>query len=74
MKTTLGETSEFEKELCILINKYSKESNSDTPDFILADYMNSCLEAFNKAIVWRAEWNGPIEGISDIDQKTNPEH
>ena len=38
---------EFKKELESLINKYSLENESDTPDFILADYLIRCLEAFN---------------------------
>jgi len=46
----------FEKELEHLINCYSKETSSNTPDFILAKYMNDCLIAFNKAIIMRSEW------------------
>lgn len=37
----------FEEELKELINKHSKENESNTPDFILAQFLNSCLEAFN---------------------------
>ena len=38
----------FEKELEQLINKYSIENESNTPDFILASYLRDCLNAFNK--------------------------
>lgn len=38
---------EFEKELTNLINCYSLENGSDTPDFILAKYLVGCLQAFN---------------------------
>ena len=48
----------FEEELSGLINKYSLESLSNTPDFILAYYLKDCLLAFNNASQRRAEWLG----------------
>jgi hypothetical protein len=48
----------FEGELSSLINKYSKENGSNTPDFILAQYLNECLESFNKASRAREKWFG----------------
>ena len=50
--------SEFEKELEILINRYSKENDSNTPDFILAKYLKTCLDNFNTAIKEREKWYG----------------
>jgi hypothetical protein len=47
---------EFKKELEGLINKYSMENDSNTPDFILADYLVKCLEAFNLTTKWRTNW------------------
>lgn len=46
----------FEQELTNLINAYSKESSSDTPDFILAHYLASCLDIFNFALIQRTKW------------------
>lgn len=46
----------FEKELTTIINKYSLEGLSNTPDYILAEYMTSCLKAFTKAVIKRKEW------------------
>ena len=40
----------FNYELEKLINCHSKENNSNTPDFILAMYIENCLKAFNEAI------------------------
>ena len=40
----------FRKELEQLINKYSLENKSDTPDFILAAYLVRCLEAYDLAV------------------------
>lgn len=48
----------FEKELRDLINRHSKESASNTPDFILAQYMAGCLENFETAIQQRETWYG----------------
>ena len=40
----------FKEELKNLINKHSKENDSNTPDFVLAIYLGECLKAFNKAV------------------------
>lgn len=48
----------FEKELEQLINKYSMENTSNTPDFILAKYLRYCLETFNYASNSRETWYG----------------
>ena len=47
---------DFRTELIILINKYSEENISNTPDFILADYLLLCLAAYNNAHIQRKEW------------------
>lgn len=48
----------FEKELEALINKHSMENASNTPDFILAQYLQRCLLAFNQAMQQRDGWHG----------------
>ena len=48
--------SEFRKELEVLINKHSKENGSDTPDWILAGFLENCLNAFDVAAVQRHDW------------------
>jgi len=50
--------SEFEKELTDLLNRYSIENESDTPDFILAEYLNNCLTTFDAAVNARRKWYG----------------
>lgn len=47
---------EFQKELEALINKHSKESDSDTPDFILAEYISGCLNSYANAVNARDSW------------------
>lgn len=49
---------EFKKELEQLINKYSVENGSDTPDFILANYLMNCLQSYEIAIDSREKWYG----------------
>lgn len=39
----------FRQDLAHVINKHSKENGSNTPDFILAQYLEECLAAFDKA-------------------------
>lgn len=40
----------FTTDLAALINKYSLENGSDTPDYILAAYLTNCLFEFNEAV------------------------
>lgn len=49
-------THPFEKELEGLINKHSMENESDTPDYILARYMFTCLSAYQNAVKARDKW------------------
>lgn len=40
----------FRNELESLINRHSMENGSNTPDFLLAGYLQSCLDAFDHAV------------------------
>jgi len=65
----------FKEELVKLINKHSIENGSDTPDFILAQYLLNCLAVFNSAVNKREDWygrekdNGIIKGLTAEDHK-----
>lgn len=48
----------LETTLANLLNRHSAESQSNTPDFILAKFMLDCLAAFNTASVSRERWYG----------------
>ena len=50
--------SRFKDELSSLINRHSKENGSNTPDFILAQYLEGCLEVFEAASQQRETWHG----------------
>ena len=45
-------------EIMIAINEASRENLSNTPDFILAEYLMGCLSAFEAAVNKRDEWYG----------------
>ena len=46
------------EKLAQLLNYHSMEQFSDTPDFILAEYMMDCFRAWNKGIEAREKWYG----------------
>lgn len=48
----------FRKELEAVINRHSMENGSNSPDFILAQYLADCLIAFDKAVMHREAWHG----------------
>lgn len=56
----------FENELKDLINRYSMENGSDTPDFILAAYMKRCLDNFDATMKERKEWYKPAKKDEEI--------
>lgn len=43
------------------INNVSAENGSNTPDFILAEYLLDCLAAFDKASRARERWYGRVD-------------
>lgn len=46
----------FRRQLGALLNTHSKENGSDTPDWILADYLVDCLNVLDKAVSAREKW------------------
>lgn len=53
--------NDFQKELEALLNRHCQENASNTPDFILAEYLTACLHVWNGAVVRRAEWYGRMD-------------
>ena len=41
-----------------LVNSYSKENDSDTPDILIANYLNSCLVNYGETVKARDAWFG----------------
>lgn len=50
--------TKFRTELEGLINSHCMENGSDTPDYILAKYLDRCLDNFNQTISDREEHYG----------------
>ena len=48
----------FDAELRALLNRHSAENGSDTPDFLLADFLRLCLGAFEGIVRDRDKWHG----------------
>lgn len=48
----------FEHELTSLLNRFSKENESDTPDFILSNFVQNALKAYEDAVKARDKWFG----------------
>lgn len=56
----------FERQLSILINKNSRENESNTPDFLLAEYLQDCLVVFEKTVNGREKWYGRENKHSEL--------
>ena len=57
----------FKEALCILINTHSRENGSDTPDFIIAEYLYNCLKNFDATMQARKKWYDP--GVIHLPKK-----
>ena len=55
----------FTERLQHLLNEFSKENNSNTPDFVLAAFMENCLTAFNLATHRREQFYGRSVNTKD---------
>jgi len=49
---------DFERDLSRLLNRYSKEGASNTPDFLLARFLLGCLTVWNDTSQQRESWYG----------------
>lgn len=61
----------LQDELRELLNRHSRENTSDTPDFVLAQYIMDCLSAFEAAALRRDAWHKMPAEIPVADSKVN---
>ncbi len=54
--TDTNDLEAFRVELAALINRHSLENRSDTPDYILAEYLCGCLWSYELAVNKRSAW------------------
>ena len=50
--------STFREDLSGILNFHSMENGSNTPDGILARYLERCMSAFDEAVNDREKWHG----------------
>ena len=54
-------------DLTHLLNYHSEENGSNTPDFILAQYLEGCLRTYERAVQQRQTWHGRDPRPSCVD-------
>jgi hypothetical protein len=66
----------FRRDLVAVLNRHCKENDSDTPDWILADYIIGCMNAWNNSSRMRDKWwsfrpwvNGPDAAPRSPEEK-----
>jgi hypothetical protein len=52
----VAEENSFRKDLEKLINTHSKDNCTNTPDFLLANFLISCMDAFDLTVRKRDDW------------------
>ena len=50
--------SDLEHSIASALNRWSAENPSNTPDFILAQFLLGCLAAWNQGVQQRETWYG----------------
>lgn len=53
---------DYRQDLESAVNRNSIENGSDTPDFIIAEFLADCTAALDKAIKRREKWYGRNTG------------
>jgi hypothetical protein len=53
--------SGLRSQLTLLLNQNSAENGSNTPDWVLGEYLAACLTAFDEAVNAREAWYGREE-------------
>lgn len=59
--------SDLRKDITSVLNRHSAENGSDTPDFLLAQFLLDCLKAFDLATINRDKWSGFKDGTKAPD-------
>jgi hypothetical protein len=65
----LENDDELIRDLAAVLNSHSRENRSNTPDFILAEYLVDCLYSFEAASNRREEWYGQKLSIENYLNK-----
>ena len=60
-------STSFRDELELLLNRYHMENGSDTPDFLLANYLIGCLQVWNTVVPQRDHWSGRSKDSEPVE-------
>jgi hypothetical protein len=67
-------SSDLQREIAAALNRASAETESNTPDWILAQFLLSCLTAWNTGVQQRETWYGrdarPTEAGRVLERRT----
>lgn len=69
MSISIEKQKAFEQDIAEVINRYSMENESNTPDFILAQFVSTMLGVLAVAIEQRKMWVG---GVSPVTREAPP--
>ena len=72
MKPRAADHGYLRADIASVLNRHSRENGSNTPDFILAQYLANCLDAFDLAIHQRAQWYGRVDSIGGSMEYPRP--
>lgn len=70
----MSEKKSLQKELEELLNSHCQENVSNTPDFILAEYLLLCLQAFQAASIRRDQWYNVTLSPGRFSHVHDPHH
>ena len=59
----------LQRDLASVLNRYSVENESNTPDFVLARFLMDCLDAFTGAVHGRDVW-GCAPSVAPLPDNT----
>lgn len=64
-------SKQLEKDIEVLMNQYNVDTMTDTPDFILASYLMTCLRNYMVTKTDTEEWFGKritINGVEEVSK------
>lgn len=64
-----AETLSFKDALQHLLRNYNVGNESNTPSFMLADYLVACLDAFQETVNWRTQFRGNAPADLPVEAK-----
>ncbi len=62
----------FKAELVHLVNRHSMENESNTPDYLLADYLMDCLHAYKRVHNRTNDWFGIKPWNKEVKKAVSP--